>query len=234
VWTSAGLLLQLLLKFVSALPTQCGMLACMSSWYDTTMLSPCSACGLHVQLFVFRAAFTCVQDAAGHDCCSGGRARHLILRQLPAGGALRQQEHHRTGPWLRRQVLQIALPSAGCTAHDSAAAVMLGFHQQANPRDAACSGALVLASEVVLRMGANPSEKDEGLLYGTCAGVSACRLPAPHDACPASSGSARLRRASCCQPRTHCARRPGPAGDGVSGLAAHPALALHRGRRRAR
>lgn len=59
----------------------------------------------------------------------------------------------------------------------------LRLQSSSNIRHAACSGALVLASEVVLRMGSNPSEKDEGLLYGTCAGVSARRLPAPHDAC---------------------------------------------------
>lgn len=35
-----------------------------------------------------------------------------------------------------------------------------------------CSGALVLAFEIVLRMGTSPSEKDEVLLYGTCAGAA--------------------------------------------------------------
>ena len=35
------------------------------------------------------------------------------------------------------------------------------------------SGGLVLGAEIVLRMGTNPTQADEALLYGTCAGATA-------------------------------------------------------------
>lgn len=118
-------------------------------------------------------------------------------------------------------------------------------------------------SELSMRMGTNPSTEDEALLYGACAGAQrisskncsaapggiVCVTPPKAGACRGFSARCSAAERMLTVPTYICALdnrlappsrvctcscRFGAAGHGVGGVAADPALALHRGGRRAR